>query len=416
MSARSGLPRLLNSFMTLALLFVGLRVLLLMAYQPLLVENAERGVTVGGDYLYYYALVQQTDAGLYPFRDWWSEFPPLWSLVEVGLYRVLGEGASYGTYATLLAVVMLACDFGNFVLLRLIGIRLYGAVEGQALAWVYALLAAPLIFAFWTFEPLVVLFLLLGLWLLLREHDMSSAVVAGLGALTKFVPALLFGAVIRFRTIRASVIYIAIAVGVFAVPYVALLANPATRQMTLPSLTAQFNKASYQTVWALIDGNTSTGVFGPVSERTDVANATLPRGNPPVVPGLVRLAVAAAAGLFIFVRTRRTDERGVVAFVLVTLLIFYVQSQGWSPQWLVGILPLTLLCFPTARGVQVCVLLSLITFAEYPVLFIRTGDTGGAIQGELVLPFVVLVLLRTAILIGLVVALYRVLRQRPVTL
>jgi hypothetical protein len=413
MTVQRAMPRLLSGFTTLAVVFIGLRVLLLLAYQPLLIDNAERGVTVGGDYLYYYLLVQPTDAGLYPFRDWWSEFPPLWSVIEVGLYRLLGGEASYGSYATLLAGVMLACDFGNFVLLRLMGIRLYGETEGQALAWVYALLLAPLVFAFWTFEPLVVVFLLLGLWLLLRGRDVSSAVVAGLGALTKFVPALLFGAVIRFRAVRASAIYIVIAVAVFAVPYAVLLANPSTRQMTLPSLTAQFNKASYQTVWALLDGNLSTGVFGSVSERTDVTNATLPRGNPPVVPGIVRLAGAAAVGLFIFVRTRRTDERGVVAFVLVTLLIFYLQSQGWSPQWLVGILPLTLLCFPTARGVQVCVLLSLVTFAEYPLLFIRTGATGGVISGELVLPFTVLVLVRTAILVGLVVALYRVLRGHP---
>jgi hypothetical protein len=57
------------------------------------------------------------------------------------------------------------------------------------------------------------------------------------------------------------------------------------------------------------------------------------------------------------------------------------------------------------------VLLSLVTFAEYPFLFIRTGDTGGEITGSLVTPFVILVLARTAILIGFCVALYQRLRQ-----
>jgi len=37
--------------------------------------------------------------------------------------------------------------------------------------------------------------------------------------------------------------------------------------MTMPSLTAQFNKASYESIWALIDGNYRTGNFGPLTDR-----------------------------------------------------------------------------------------------------------------------------------------------------
>jgi hypothetical protein len=103
-----------------------------------------------------------------------------------------------------------------------------------------------------------------------------------------------------------------------------------------------------------------------------------------------------------------------VAFVTITLLIFFLQSQGWSPQWLAQIAPLVLLSFPTRDGVIGVVLLSLVTFAEYPFLFIRTGDTGGTIVGALVTPFVVLVVARTALLVGLCVGLYRILRQEPV--
>ena len=185
--------------------------------------------------------------------------------------------------------------------------------------------------------------------------------------------------------------------------------------MTLPSLTAQFNKASYETVWALIDGNYTTGNFGPAQERLDPNNANKLEGNPAVIPGVVRLGAAALIGLFVFWRTRRFDERGLVAFVTITLLIFFIQAQGWSPQWLAQIVPLILLCFPTRDGVTTVVLLSLVTFAEYPFLFIRTGDTGGEITGALVMPFVMLVLARTAILIGMCVALYRRLRQEAIS-
>jgi hypothetical protein len=102
-----------------------------------------------------------------------------------------------------------------------------------------------------------------------------------------------------------------------------------------------------------------------------------------------------------------------VAFVGITLLIFYLQSQGWSPQWLVQILPLILLVFPTRDGVLIGVVLSLLAFAEYPFLFVRTGDTGGLMLPgtSLFLPWVLTVLLRTGLLVMVAVMFYGKLRQ-----
>jgi hypothetical protein len=60
------------------------------------------------------------------------------------------------------------------------------------------------------------------------------------------------------------------------------------------------------------------------------------------------------------------------------------------------------------------VLLTGVSFAEYPFLFLRTGDTGGVVAGSLVLPFVLLVLVRTALLVIFCIALYRKLRQEPI--
>jgi len=75
------------------------------------------------------------------------------------------------------------------------------------------------------------------------------------------------------------------------------------------------------------------------------------------------------------------------------------------------IIPFVLLCFPTRNGVLIIVLLSLATFAEYPFLFIRTGDSGGEIMGALVMPYTILIVARTGILVGLCVAFYNILRQ-----
>ncbi len=400
---------LLGDFRLLVILFVAFRLMLLMTHQPLLTPAGERGITVGGDYQTYYHIAALSNTLGQPFREWWSEFPPVWSFLTVGLYQVQHD---YAGFALMLGLVLLAFDTGNLILIRKIGARLHGANTGLALAWVYALLTAPLVFTFWTFEGMVAFWLLLGVWWLLEKRDTRSAVVAAVGALTKFTPALIVGAVWRFRGRNQAGRYTAVLVGLFALAYLPLLAGNAA--MTLPSLTAQFNKASYQTVWALLDGNYRTGNFGPLEDRGDPALAAVTQGNPAVIPGWLRLAAAAGIGAFVFIRSRRLDDKGLVAFVAITLLIFYIQAQGWSPQWLAQIIPLLLLCFPTRDGVLVAVMLSLVTFAEYPFLFIRTGDTGGVISGALVAPFALLVVARTALLVGVCVGLYQRLRQEPV--
>jgi len=407
------LTSLLADFRLLLILFIAFRVMLLMVYQPLLVGGIERGITAGGDYLTYFQIASLSDTAGLPFRDWWSEFPPVWSYLSVLLYQLSGGvRGQYTSFALFTGLLMLAFDAGNLVLIRKIGSRLHGANTGMALAWIYTITLAPLVFTFWNFEPLVAFFLLLGLWWLLVKQNNRSALAAALGGLTKFTPALMLGAVWRFRERAAALRYTAIVAAVFGGVYLLLFLQNAA--MTLPSLTAQFSKASYQTVWALIDGNYRTGNFGALEDRLDPARATIVQGQASRIPGWLRLAVAAAIGLFVFARARRFDDRGLVAFVAITLLIFFLQAQGWSPQWLVQIIPLLLLCFPTRNGVLAVVMLSFVTFAEYPFLFIRTGDTGGEITGALMMPFIILVLARTGILVGACVALYRRLRQEPI--
>jgi hypothetical protein len=97
----------------------------------------------------------------------------------------------------------------------------------------------------------------------------------------------------------------------------------------------------------------------------------------------------------------------VVAFFTLTLTLFFLWAQGWSPQWVLTLTPLILLNFPNKDGVLLCLVLGLISFVEFPVLFMRTGDTAGEVTGGLVVPYVALVLARTAILTGLATALYR---------
>lgn len=413
MSTRSLTPSgLLADFRLLVILFIAFRVMLLLVYEPLVINDVERGLTAGGDFATYFQLGALTGQGLLPFRDWWSEFPPIPSFLIGTLYGVLGAQPQYPAFAMIFGMLMLACDVGNLLLVRRIGSRVHGAATGMALAWIYALMLAPTVFLWWNFEPLVALMMLLGLSWLVERKDTLSAVAAGIGALVKFTPALLLGAVWRFRATSAALRYTVIVAAIFIGVYALLFVQSAA--MTTPSLTAQFGKASYQTVWALIDGNYRTGNFGPIEDRFDPARAADVLGNPAVIPGIVRLLAAAGVGLLIFLRVRRTDMQGMLAFVAITLLIFFLQAQGWSTQWLAQIIPLLLLALPTRDTVLALVLLTGVSFAEYPFLFLRTGDTGGVISGGLAMPFVMLVLVRTGLLVIFCFALYRKLRQEPI--
>lgn len=409
---------LLGDFRTLVILFVAFRLMMLMVYQPMMVDGVERGVGAQGDRYYHYLLAEMTSDGLWPFVDWWSEFPPVWYWLTTTIYQLQGENVNYSGWSMALGLVILLFEVGNLILLKQIATRVYGDLTGITLAWVYALSIAPIVFMFWNFENIVAFFLLLGVWWLIQAKDTRSAVVTAVGALTKFTPALLLGAVFRFRDWRSAVRFTAIALGIFVIVYGLLYinnsANDGDPDMVTSSLTAQFGKASYQTVWALLDGNYTTGNFGTVESHLDAGAAGELYGNEPVIPSFVRLAVAGAIGLFVFLSARRLDDRGLVAFVTITVLIFFLQAQGWSPQWMAQIIPLVLLSFPTKNGVLITVVLSMAVFVEYPVLFIRTGDTGGEITGPLMLPFAGMIIARTLILVGICVALYQELRKEPV--
>lgn len=396
---------LLTDQRLLVIVFILFRVTLLLAYTPLATPQGERGLTVGGDVAYYYQLASLSERGFLPFDGWWSEFPPVPSLL-ITMLAALTSG--YSAFALVFGALMLAADVGVLLMVRRIGTAVYNPGVGAALGWIYALMAAPVVFAWWNFEPLVALFLLFGLHALIAGRDGRAAALIALGGLIKFTPLTLLGAVWRYRARGRAVRATLIAAALFAAAYAPLMLNDAA--MTVPSLTAQWNKSSYQTVWALIDGNYRTGNFGPAEERLDPANAAVQTGAPSVVPGWLRLAVAGVLGLFVFARTRRFDARGLVAFAAVTLILFFLQAHGWSPQWIVQLIPLILLAFPSRAGVVTCVLLTLLVFAEYPFLFLRTGDTGGEITGGLVGPFAALILARTALLAAVTVALYRVLR------
>ncbi len=377
----------------LLLLFVGLRLMLLITFQPEIFDgDFERGVTALGDFYTHYQIAD-TLPGL-PYRDYWVEFPPVWPFLVEGTYALTGN---FTAFANLLYLLLLGVEVGNLGLVRALGERLHGA--GEALAWAYALFAAPLVMLGWNFESLVSFSLLSVLWASLPRAKGATrgplmVLALAFGILTKYVPLLALPLVWKFaprgvawRVTAGTGLVVGLVLGGL------LLWGGETARY---SLTVQFDKPSYQTVWALLDGEYGTGSFPGAAFRTQTG---LDLSGQPTIPGLVRLLPFAVLGAWLFWRPIPDTPEMRLAFLSVTLWLFMLWSQGWSPQWLVVLTPLMILNFPSRLGILLVLLLSFGALIEYPLLFRQSAGTTNIIQGTARLSFALLVMMRSVILV-----------------
>ena len=144
------------------------------------------------------------------------------------------------------------------------------------------------------------------------------------------------------------------------------------RSVKLASLRSQASKSSWQTVWALIDGNYTTGLFGPVADHLDPAKAGLQLHKPSRIPWFITVPLFALIYLYLFSRPIDTeDKKALLSFTGMTFGLFFLWSRGWSPQWQVMLIPLILLIFPNGHGVLYCLVLGFISFLEWPVILSR---------------------------------------------
>lgn len=372
------------------LLFFTSRLMLLLAFPP---EN----LIVYGDYQHYFNLADMTRRGFYPYFNYWYEFPPIFPYLNIAIYTLAGQQLK--NYILLLAFALLLVECGNFYLLYKLALTLYGRTSALTIAWIYTALFIPVFFWLGNFDALTTFFILLALYSLIHNKPKMLAAALGLGTMVKYLPIILLATIWRARGFKSACLYglatLAISLIVFS-PF--LLRSP---DFTLASLRAQAGKSSYETIWALVDGNTTTGNFGPLADHFDPVKASIPLNRPARIPTWLTLLVFGAVGLFIFTRPRlsATPNLDSVRFTTLTFTIFFLWSPGWSPQWQTFLVPLLLLSFPASRAVLFIIALGFINFLEWPVMLSRGFNN--------LLP--VTIVARTLLFILLAVDLYRLL-------
>ncbi len=307
----------------------------------------------------------------WPYLNYWSEYPPVFPFLSEVLFRLAGGQAHLYTY--FLIFILSLADAANLFLFTRLARRLWPEQPAFYRIIAYLILLLSLPYTWWYFDSLAILPMLLGLTYLLDQKPFKSGLFFGLGIAIKLFPVLGIVAAWRSMKWRKILLLASGAAAVVLIPYIVLgLVSPT---FTLASLRTQGSKGAWDTVWALIDGFYGSGLFGPIYERLDPSTATILRGNPHQIPVWLTLLVFGALGFWALLHFKPTTERRQLALVGFAFSVFFLWSPGWSPQWVLYLLPLILLVFEERIGFLLLGSFVLINLLEWPMLLMRIGPT-----------------------------------------
>jgi hypothetical protein len=388
-------------FLTLLALFIAFRLLTLFLLRP------GGFIRDWSDFDTYLGIAALSDYGLYPFLHFWLEWPPLVPWLAVGAYKLSLLFPPWTDprlwFILILGTVFVLFETGNFVLLYRIAGRVKTGLPDGTLAGagspttddekseagdairntqhetrvvvLYALLFVPIYAMLGFFDAIALFFLLLALDLILRGRLLSSAVSIGVGFVVKITPIIFMPVALRqlwdaaedWRAgLRDGALYLvttALTVVILLLPF--LLIQPVWLMTTARAI---IGRSSWETVWAIFEGYFGYGVVGgdrlnPAETAFAVHDSSLPWWLIMLVFGL----------LYLYLWTRPANyrrPRNVVALTGLTVTLFLLYSKGFSPQFLVYLLPFVFLLFPDARGVTYSLLLTLLNVLEQPVYFV----------------------------------------------
>ena len=211
--------------------------------------------------------------------------------------------------------------------------------------------------------------LLLGLYLISIKNARAAGLVIGVGGLIKWFPLLVLPAAWKWLKTKKALSLVVISVVVIALVWGLLFGL--SPEFTKASLVAQGAKGSWETVWALIDGNLSTGNFSPDIDRTIASSASISTGYPPVVPVWFSLLILGGLGFLVFWKSNINSILQLIGLSGFTLIMFYLWSPGYSPQWTLYILPLVILGFKNERSLLLALVLTFVNLLEWPILLSR---------------------------------------------
>jgi len=356
-----------HDFILLAILAIFFRLMALFLFRP--------GGFIGdwSDYLTYLGSARVTDWGLYPYIDYWLEYPPLFPWLTVMVYRLSILFPPWVEprlwFNTFLGLALLPFEIGNVVLVYLVALEIGDRAKALKCAWFYVCLFTPIYTWLGWFDNMPLFFLLLGLYLLLKQRAYSAGIAVGLGFMTKVIPVLLLP--VGFRYLRGLTkklgFAVAAEIAIFLIALPFLLIN---RGLFLFTAFRNFLTCSaWETFWAVADSYFLYGIVG--GDRFDpwpdfsVFQSKIPW----YWTAGITLAFALIY-LWLYTRPQHREAKWqMVSFAGLTVNLFILYSKGYSPQFLAYILPFIVWLLPNLHGAVYMIVLTLSNFLEGALFF-----------------------------------------------
>ncbi len=314
----------------------------------------------------YWNFFNQAKLGT-PFLHFWTEFPPLFPFMSRTIFLLVNGKET--SYSYVLALIISLFQAGTVAIFLHLEEKMRLDKKGISRVWVYFALVIGLFYSWSYFDPIAVFFLFLSISLLLDGKDNSAAFAIAAGVLTKWFPILVLPALWNIRSAKKAFKSTMMVIGIVTLIWGMLyLVNS---DMTSASIKSQINKGSWETIWALMDKNIGTGNFNEEINRQIPATANIATGNPSTIPSWLTLIIFGSFGLGLLVKSKVHSDKWVISFIGLSFVIFFLWSPGYSPQWILYLLPFILLCLPRNEAFLLGASMVLVNLLEWPVLLSR---------------------------------------------
>jgi hypothetical protein len=392
------------SLATLIILAVGFRLI------ALFLVRFGGAVPDWSDFAFYHELAALAAQGFLPDIHFWVEYPPILPWIAVAAFRFSQLMPPWPQplfwFDLFMSAVLSVGDAAAIIAIDRLGDAVWGRPAGRRSAAIYAAMFVPAWALLAWFDTLPTSCLLVSLaFIVCRSNSRSLAepdldgqspgsisrlttrraalagFAAGSGFMLKIFPVLALPAALvvggkprsaaQEPASRSAMSWFvqdprtrstAIAIGAAALTGIAIVLPlyASSHDMIFASFRNILARGSWESPWALLDGNTGTGLVAALRDRLFFTDSSA-WGTPQRFPALWWTTALLSGVVFVWrllAARRLGTPRAAVALTGFGITLLLLLSRGFSPQFILWVLPFVVLFLPGVDGAILAVVLT----------------------------------------------------------